>query len=46
MNNKSNVVSTKSVPPKTTMMDRRVKKQANRTGKTDKMQYGNGKHSG
>ena len=41
---KGNVVSTKSAKPKTTPMNDRVKKQANRTGKTDTMQYGNGKH--
>jgi hypothetical protein len=44
MGTRSNVVSPKSATPKTTLMDRRVKKQANKTGKTSSMPYSGGKH--
>lgn len=41
-NPKSMVVSPKKAHPKTTLMDRRIKKQANKTGK-GQMVYKNGK---
>lgn len=42
-NSRSNVTVPKKVPPKTTLMDRRVAKPANKTGKQP-MMYKNGKH--
>ena len=43
-NSKSNVVSTKSATPKSTPMNKRVAKPANKTGKQP-MVYKNGKYS-
>lgn len=43
-NSRSNVTATKSVPPKTTKMNHRDKKKANKTGKQP-MMYPSGKYS-
>jgi hypothetical protein len=42
-NSRSNVTVPKTVPPKTTLMNKRVKKPANRTGSQPSM-YKNGKY--